>query len=181
MSDLADNDLLVETIPELSYEELLLTLTHKQEQRIAQLVSTQDILLAQIAQLNKDLLVYLAKPAVKGTNFVKQSQVLKEQQAVFVDSLEANADTVAAIERVQQELVVERKQRVLAEYKRAEPAVEETNSLLTPAVVEFLKDMIVPTTEPYDPTAELEQDEDPTLVTAEAAQLLNQLSVKFIT
>jgi hypothetical protein len=178
---LADNDLLVETIPELSYEELLLTLTHKQEQRIAQLVSTQDILLAQIAQLSKDLLVYLAKPAVKGANFAKQSQEIKEQQTAFVDSLEAGTATVAAIERVQQELVIERKQRVLAEYKRAEPA-EKADTIPTPAVLEFLKDMIVvPTAEPFDPTAELEQDEDPSSVTAQAAQLLNQLNVKFIT
>lgn len=176
---LADNDLLVESIPELNYEELLLTLTHKQEQRIAQLLSTQEILLAQIAQLNKDLLLYLAKPAVKGTNFAKHSQELKEQQASFADSLEANTDTVAAIEQIQQELVVERKQKVLAEYKRAEPAV--TDSLLTPTVLGVLKDTIVPTAEPFDPTADLEQDEDPSSVTVEAAQLLNLLSVKFIT
>lgn len=171
MSDLANNDLLVETIEELSYEELLLTLTHKQEQRIVQLINTQETLLGQIAQLNKDVIGYLAKPAVKGAGFTKQSQELREQQTDFVQSLEGDTDTEAAIAQLQQELVRQRKQKVLAEYKR------EVVELTTPEPVEPAS----PTAKPFDPTADLEQDEDPTLIMPQAAQLLGQLSVKFIT
>lgn len=168
MSDLADDDFLMETIPKLSYEELLLILTHKQEQQIAELIGTQETLINQIGQLYKDVIVYLAKPAVKGAAFTKQSQELKNQQTDFIKSLQTNTDIQETIEKLQQELLLQRKGRVLNKYQ--EEIIKQQPNPATKPVITAAKY--------FDPTKDLKQDEDETLITPQAAQLLDRLSVK---